>query len=270
MGMNKEEQLNRYFEHAMSSKEEQNFLISVAASDEMRIAFRSQLELMKAVRHDKDALRSVAQIRNRTLTALGLSATAVTPFIEHELMRDAASKEQVVSAGISSPIATAVRAPWFSRALSLLRHPILTLTAGLAIGVSSTAIVMDKVADVKTGSAITAAAPASTVIPKTTHHKAAVRETIPTTNNLNNSGRSASLANSVTQTRHAMKDVSVGEKEHAISSSSNVVSHPTQPVDASQTVGVTATIPEKTVSGSATMHSNKATITRATDSLQAK
>lgn len=92
MMINQEEQISRYFDHTMSSSEEQNFLITLAASDAMRIAFRSQLELMKAVRHDADRLRSVAAgrttaVRDRTLTALGLSATAVAPFIEQEIDR---------------------------------------------------------------------------------------------------------------------------------------------------------------------------------------
>jgi hypothetical protein len=91
MTNSQELQISQYFDHAMNSAEEQNFLITLAASDTMRIAFRSQLELMKAVRSDADRLRSVAAgrtaaVRDRTLTALGLSATAVTPFIEQELM----------------------------------------------------------------------------------------------------------------------------------------------------------------------------------------
>src|SRR5579871_1978153 len=109
MMLRQEEQISRYFDHAMSSQEEQNFLIALAASDAMRIAFRSQLELMKAVRSDADDLRSVAaarvpNVRNRTLTALGLSATAVTPFIEQELRHSAATAAFTPSAprGFSS------------------------------------------------------------------------------------------------------------------------------------------------------------------------
>lgn len=74
--------------------EEQNFLISLAASDQMRLAFRSHLELMKAVRQDKDDLRNVAQIRARTLTALGLSAAAVGTYLEQGLVHSSKSAEQ--------------------------------------------------------------------------------------------------------------------------------------------------------------------------------
>src|SRR5437762_5789726 len=98
--MKQEEQINRYLEHAMSSGEEQNFLITLAASDDMRMAFRSHLELMKAVRKDKDDLRTVAQVRNRTLAALGLSATAAGAFIEQELVRS--NKHQPIAADVAS------------------------------------------------------------------------------------------------------------------------------------------------------------------------
>jgi hypothetical protein len=149
-----EEQLNDFFEHALSPAEEQNFLISVAASDELRIAFRSQLELMKAVRSDKDNLRMgaspVAQVRNRTLAALGLSATAATPFIEQELMRSekgemgAAKGNLGASKGEQSLVASqaaSVSGPgmqWFGH---LLHTPAFVLTAGLVLGILSTTAV---------------------------------------------------------------------------------------------------------------------------------
>lgn len=128
MMMRQEEQITRYFEHGMSAAEEQNFLISLAASDEMRVSFRSQLELMKAVRSDSDALRSVASVRDRTLMALGLSATAVTPFIEQELIRSSRNQPQ--------PSATS----GFAR---LLHAPKYALGTGLFLGFISAVAVMN-------------------------------------------------------------------------------------------------------------------------------
>jgi hypothetical protein len=140
MVMKHEEQLNDFFEHTLSPAEEQNFLISVAASDELRIAFRSQLELMKAVRSDKDNLRvganPVAQVRNRTLAALGLSATAATPFIEQELMRGG----RVEQAHTASQAAS-VSGPGLQRFGHLLHIPALALSAGLLLGILSTTAV---------------------------------------------------------------------------------------------------------------------------------
>ncbi len=80
MNIRDEELVQRYFDHSMSSGEEQNFLIDVAARDDMRMAFRSQLELLKAIKFDKDILGGTGLVRERTLAALGLSAmlTATT------------------------------------------------------------------------------------------------------------------------------------------------------------------------------------------------
>jgi hypothetical protein len=198
MVTNKEEQLHRYFEHGMSSAEEQNFLITVAASDEMRIAFRSQLELMKAVRSDKDSLRSVAQVRSRTLTALGLSATAVTPFIEHELLRGAkdqnAQNSQSASIlGDSSPLSGG----WMTRISSMIRQPIIALTGGLAIGVITTTAVMREIAPSENHPIVTQTVPQSAIspaIPSNSQINGKVTETIPQENGLNSSNRSVPVA----------------------------------------------------------------------------
>lgn len=80
MNIRDEELVQRYFDHSMSGGEEQNFLIDVAARDDMRMAFRSQLELLKAIKFDKDVLGGTGLVRERTLAALGLTAmmTATT------------------------------------------------------------------------------------------------------------------------------------------------------------------------------------------------
>jgi hypothetical protein len=128
MMIKQEESINRYLEHAMSSAEEQNFLITLAASDDMRMAFRSHLELMKAVRKDKDDLRSVAQVRNRTLAALGLSATAASAFIEQELVRS--NKQQAVQ----HADVTSGPGPLLMRVGRFIGTQKLALGTGLALG----------------------------------------------------------------------------------------------------------------------------------------
>jgi len=179
----------------MSPVEEQSFLITVAASDEMRIAFRSQLELMKAVRSDKDSLRSVAQVRSRTLTALGLSATAVTPFIEHELLRSAkdqnAQNSQSASIlGDSSPLSGG----WISRISSIIRQPIIALTGGLALGVLSTTAVMREIESNVNVPVVTHSATPTSVTPASPQINGKVKETIPQENGLNSNNRSVPVA----------------------------------------------------------------------------
>lgn len=106
-----EELLQQYFEHDMSGGEEQNFLIDVAARDDMRMAFRSQLELLKAVGKDKMAMPAAAFVRERTLAALGLSAMLLAPQEE------------------------AKAAPsLMSRTFYVLRKPVVSLSLGLLIG----------------------------------------------------------------------------------------------------------------------------------------
>jgi len=86
MNIRNEAQLSRYFDRQMTMTEEQNFLIALAASNELRLAFRSQLELMKAIRDDKHEMRPIAEVRSRTIAALGLTAVATAPFLEQALL----------------------------------------------------------------------------------------------------------------------------------------------------------------------------------------
>src|SRR2546423_4514482 len=91
MNIRDEEQLQQYFERQMSGSQEQNFLINVAARDDMRLAFRSQLELLKAVREDKDSSGSPAFVRTKTLTALGLGGALVPSSLKEQEQAQAAS-----------------------------------------------------------------------------------------------------------------------------------------------------------------------------------
>jgi len=117
MNIRDEELLNRYFERQMSNGEEQNFLIDVAARDDMRVAFRSQLELLKAVRRDKDVLRGATFVRERTLSALGFAGVALPAVIAED-------------EAYAAPIATATSSGW----RALLQKPFVMLTGGLIVG----------------------------------------------------------------------------------------------------------------------------------------
>jgi len=139
MNIRDEELLNRYFERQMSNGEEQNFLIDVAARDDMRVAFRSQLELLKAVRRDRDVMRGATFVRERTLSALGL-AGAMLPTLLAEDEAEAAT------------IATATSSGW----RALLNKPMVMLTGGLLVGSIATFSVVNLDRD--------EARPASTVV----------------------------------------------------------------------------------------------------------
>jgi hypothetical protein len=125
MNIRDEEQLQQYFERQMTGAQEQNFLINVAARDDMRLAFRSQLELLKAVREDKDASGSPTFIRTKTLSALGLGGALVPSSL----------KEKEVEASFASP------SVWQNIGTAFKR-PAVSITAGLLAGVLGTAFLM--------------------------------------------------------------------------------------------------------------------------------
>lgn len=142
MALKHDELIARYFEHKMSSKEEQNFLITLAASDELRLQFRSHLELMKAVRQDKDDMRPVAQVRNRTMAALGLSTAVVSQFFEHGLVQEHKyAAQQAAQPLVQAPVAQATVAEPITATKGLLtslrgivRSRAVILSAGLVLG----------------------------------------------------------------------------------------------------------------------------------------
>jgi hypothetical protein len=245
-----EEQLNRYFEHTMSSSEEQNFLITVAASDEMRIAFRSQLELMKAVRSDKDALHAgmsghpVAHVRYRTLAALGLSATAAMPLMDQELEREPALQTGASSSMLTSQAAAVGSGlSWLG---NILRTPKLALTAGLALGILSTTAVVRLTSNEATPVPVVQSV---TTTPSVVPMKSATNvppETIPATNGLNNSSHSQGLA-----------------VHHATTSSVGIATLP------ASTNAAQNDIPEVSKSNVGSMHA-KTHINRSNDSAAAK
>jgi hypothetical protein len=143
MNIRDEEQLQQYFERQMSSSQEQNFLINVAARDDMRLAFRSQLELLKAVREDKDASGSPTFVRSKTLGALGLGGALVPSSL----------KEKETQAAILSPTV------WQSIG-SAFRKPALSITAGLLAGILGTSFFISQAGNDNHSSA----APANSII----------------------------------------------------------------------------------------------------------
>src|SRR5438874_11422753 len=114
MNIRDEEQLQQYFERQMTSGQEQNFLIDVAARDDMRLAFRSQLELLKAVREDKDTSGSPTFVRSKALGALGLGGALLPGSLKAQEAQPAPLSPKSLH-----KIATAFRRPAVSIATGL-------------------------------------------------------------------------------------------------------------------------------------------------------
>ncbi len=274
MIMNREEQLNEFFENGMSAADEQNFLISVAASDELRRAFRSQLELMKAVRSDKDSLRSVAQVRNRTLAALGLSATAAGQFFEQELLNGekAAGHKPMAAYDRSSAEPLVANAPrigmqwagqWAGR---LLHTPALTLSAGLLFGIFSTTAI-EHFEHVPSAPAV----PAPAVLPMPAVSPAGTRsgtaETIPAKNGLNSIGARSS-GNTMAEDRPASSHAEP-VAYHRASMEHHAANTPRVANPVANTVQSNPSLPEISRNNPGVMQSQKAKITQKNDSTKA-
>jgi len=132
MNIRDEEQLQQYFERGMTSAQEQNFLINVAARDDMRLAFRSQLELLKAVREDKDASGSPTFVRSKTLTALGLGGA---------LMPSSLREQETQAATLAPSILQKIGAAF--------KRPAISIAVGLVAGVLGTSFFIGQSAQVK-------------------------------------------------------------------------------------------------------------------------
>ncbi len=137
MTIRNEAMMSRYFDRLMSPGEEQNFLITLAASDELRLAFRSQLELMKAIRDDKHDMRPIAEVRSRTLTALGLTGAITAPFLEQALLHEDAQAATEVAA-------STIRHSFFSR----LSGKMFLAGSGLATGFLAAALFFGQSANI--------------------------------------------------------------------------------------------------------------------------
>ena len=144
MTLRNEDLIVRYFDRNMSVSEEQNFLISLAASDELRIAFRSHLELNRAIRQDKDDMRPVAQVRSRTLATLGLTAAATLPFLEQALVQSSdpvrAETTHAIPAQVTAPVQ---QSSWISSLIRSTSGRFAALTSGLLLGFSSALVFMN-------------------------------------------------------------------------------------------------------------------------------
>lgn len=72
--MTHDERISSYIDNELSAEQEQEFLISLAASDGLRKSFRSELVLKKVLHHDEAATNPPRRLRAAVFTTLGLGA----------------------------------------------------------------------------------------------------------------------------------------------------------------------------------------------------
>ena len=76
--MTHDERISSYIDNEFSAEQEQEFLISLAASEGLRRSFRSELVLKKVLHHDEAAMNPPRKLRGAVFATLGLSGVGLS------------------------------------------------------------------------------------------------------------------------------------------------------------------------------------------------
>src|ERR1043165_882207 len=74
--MTQDERISAYIDNELTMDQEQEFLISLAASDGLRKSFRSELVLKKVLHRDESVTNPPRKLRGAIFASLGLAAAA--------------------------------------------------------------------------------------------------------------------------------------------------------------------------------------------------
>ena len=72
--MTHDDRISSYIDNEFSAEQEQEFLISLAASEGLRKSFRSELVLKKVLHHDEAAMNPPRKLGGAVFASLGLGA----------------------------------------------------------------------------------------------------------------------------------------------------------------------------------------------------
>ena len=75
--MTHDERISSYIDNELSAEQEQEFLISLAASDGLRRSFRSELMLKNVLHRDESSTNPPRKLRAAVFATLGLAATGI-------------------------------------------------------------------------------------------------------------------------------------------------------------------------------------------------
>src|SRR5580704_2985487 len=76
--MTHDERISSYIDNEFSSEQEQEFLISLAASEGLRKSFRSELVLKKVLHRDVATVNPPRKLRGAVFASLGLGGAGIT------------------------------------------------------------------------------------------------------------------------------------------------------------------------------------------------
>ncbi len=76
--MTHDERISSYIDNEFSAEQEQEFLISLAASEGLRKSFRSELVLKKVLHHDEAVMNPPRKLRGAVFASLGLAGAGLS------------------------------------------------------------------------------------------------------------------------------------------------------------------------------------------------
>jgi hypothetical protein len=76
--MTHDERISSYIDNEFSTEQEQEFLISLAASEGLRKSFRSELVLKKVLHHDEAVMNPPRKLRGAVFASLGLAGVGLS------------------------------------------------------------------------------------------------------------------------------------------------------------------------------------------------
>ena len=129
--MTHDERISSYIDNELSGDQEQEFLISLAASDALRKSFRSELVLKKVLHRDEMATNPPRRMRGAVFAAVGLaSATAGAG-----LVTSTAKASQAASASASVTASSVIKSLFATKLSTLITAAGISLSAVAGYGV---------------------------------------------------------------------------------------------------------------------------------------
>jgi len=121
--MTQDERISAYIDNELSLEQEQEFLISLAASDGLRKSFRSELVLKKVLHRDEAVTNPPRKLRTAVFATLGVAAAS-------ELT---ASNANAASANSAATHSGAMASKGFIKALFATKMNALVTAAGISV-----------------------------------------------------------------------------------------------------------------------------------------
>jgi negative regulator of sigma E activity len=175
--MTNDERISAYIDNELTADQEQELLISLAASDTLRKSFRSELVLKKVLRADERAVNPPRHLRTAVFAAIGLgAAVAATAEAEAATVPSAAASADAGSA----PTHGLLKTLFASKVNALLTAGGLTVAGLAGYGVHTLTVPAPAPHEVVIPATTSTSAPVTLAPAVTEEEKPAVAESKPT------------------------------------------------------------------------------------------